>query len=90
MTSFELLYSLKKLNLLENKHPWWRDNSNIEKCIIGAILTQNTKWENVESSFIRSSLIVGHPGEGEKEFNELLEFLEMDYFDRLNFYGILN
>lgn len=51
MTSFELLYSLKKLNLLENKHPWWWDNSNIEKCIIGAILTQNTKWENVESSF---------------------------------------
>lgn len=51
------------------------------------LLTLLDSMKNVESSFIRSSLIVGHPGEGEKEFNELLEFLEMDYFDRLNFFA---
>ncbi|PLY07890.1 MAG: 3-methyladenine DNA glycosylase [Arcobacter sp.] len=48
--SFELLKFLKSQNLLEN-HPefWWPSASDFE-ILIGAILTQNTKWTNVEKS----------------------------------------
>ena len=48
--SFDLLKFLKNQNLLQN-HPefWWPNNSDFE-ITIGAILTQNTKWENVEKS----------------------------------------
>lgn len=48
--SFELLKYLKEQNLLEN-HPefWWPNKNNFE-IFLGAILTQNTKWENVEKS----------------------------------------
>ena len=48
--SYELLKFLKKQNLLE-KHPefWWPSSTNFE-ILIGAILTQNTKWTNVEIS----------------------------------------
>ena len=48
--SYELLEFLKKQNLLEN-HPefWWPSASDFE-ILIGAILTQNTKWTNVEKS----------------------------------------
>lgn len=48
--SFELLKYLKEQDLLEN-HPefWWPNENNFE-IFLGAILTQNTKWENVEKS----------------------------------------
>ncbi len=48
--SYELLKFLKEKNLLEN-HPeyWWPNTSKIE-ILLGAILTQNTKWTNVEKS----------------------------------------
>ena len=48
--SFELLEFLKNQNLLEN-HPefWWPSASDFE-ILIGSILTQNTKWINVEIS----------------------------------------
>ncbi|MDE7174202.1 MAG: 30S ribosomal protein S12 methylthiotransferase RimO, partial [Helicobacter sp.] len=38
-------------------------------------------------SFIRTSLIVGHPEEGEAEFEELLAFLETFAFDRVNLFA---
>jgi endonuclease III related protein len=48
--SFELLEFLKNKNLLENApEHWWPSSSDFE-ILIGAILTQNTKWENVEKS----------------------------------------
>ena len=49
-SSFELLKFLKDENLLE-KHPefWWPSATDFE-ILIGAILTQNTKWTNVEKS----------------------------------------
>ncbi|WP_258239416.1 3-methyladenine DNA glycosylase [Arcobacter sp. LA11] len=48
--SYELLEFLKNQNLLEG-HPefWWSSASDFE-ILIGAILTQNTKWTNVEKS----------------------------------------
>lgn len=41
----------------------------------------------VEGSFVRSTIIIGHPGESEEEFEELCEFLEDFVFDRLNIFA---
>jgi len=41
---------------------------------------------NIPGIAIRSSLIVGLPGEGEKEFKELLEFMEEIKFERLGIF----
>lgn len=48
--SYDLFVFLKNKNLLENASTyWWPSNSDFE-VLIGAILTQNTKWLNVEKS----------------------------------------
>ncbi|MBN2485753.1 MAG: 30S ribosomal protein S12 methylthiotransferase RimO [Bacteroidales bacterium] len=39
--------------------------------------------EEIPGLVLRSTLMVGHPGEGEKEFRELKEFVEKARFDRL-------
>lgn len=39
--------------------------------------------EKVPGLALRTTLIVGHPGEGRKEFRELLDFVEETRFDRL-------
>ena len=39
--------------------------------------------EEVSGLFLRSTVIVGFPGEGEEEFQELLDFLEETAFERL-------
>ena len=39
---------------------------------------------NAENSFLRTGVIVGHPGESEKDFEELCEFLEEFKFDRIS------
>jgi ribosomal protein S12 methylthiotransferase len=36
---------------------------------------------------LRTTLMVGHPGEGEKEFNELLMFVQQKKFDRLGVFS---
>jgi len=38
-------------------------------------------------SFLRSSVIIGHPGEGEEEFRQLLDFISEGIFDRLNIFA---
>lgn len=43
--------------------------------------------EKVPGIAVRSTLIVGHPGETEKEFNELMEFVESSRFDRLGVFS---
>ena len=39
---------------------------------------------NAENSFLRTGIIVGHPGESEEDFEELCEFLEEFKFDRIS------
>ena len=39
---------------------------------------------NAEKSFLRTGVIVGHPGESEEDFEELYEFLEEFKFDRIS------
>ena len=39
--------------------------------------------EKVPGVVLRTTMIVGHPGEGKREFNELLEFVDQARFERL-------
>jgi len=49
--SFELLKRLKELGHIKDNREWlWWPNSGTFEVVVGAILTQNTKWENVEKS----------------------------------------
>lgn len=43
----DILRQLKKLNLLSHSPKWWWVNSGSFEVAIGAILVQNSKWENV-------------------------------------------
>lgn len=45
------------------------------------------KIRDVEGSFLRSAFIVGHPGESEEEFRELVEFVKTFPFDRVNVFA---
>lgn len=48
--SYDVLNALKKLDLLKDRPSWWWPNALSFEVVVGAILTQNTKWENVEKS----------------------------------------
>ena len=48
--SYALWLSLKNLNLLEDSPPYWWPNVGTFEVLVGAILTQQTKWQNVETS----------------------------------------
>ena len=48
MTSFEILKNLKTLDLLNNKPAFWWPNAGHFEVVVSAILTQNTRWQNVE------------------------------------------
>jgi len=49
--AYELLAALKHAGYLkEERDPLWWPHSGTERVIIGAILTQQTKWERVEES----------------------------------------
>ncbi len=46
----DILHQLKKLNLLAHSPKWWWVNAGSFEVAIGAILVQNSKWENVLKS----------------------------------------
>jgi len=48
--SYELLIELRKKNLLKNKPKYWWPNVDSFEVVVGTILTQNTKWQNVEKA----------------------------------------
>jgi ribosomal protein S12 methylthiotransferase len=43
--------------------------------------------EKVPGIAIRTTMITGHPGETEKDFDELMDFIEKSRFDRLGVFG---
>ena len=51
------------------------------------IIEQLTLMRQAPNSFIRTSFIVGHPGESEAEFEELLNFMQTFEFDRVNIFA---
>lgn len=50
INSIELLTRLKNLDLLKGLHQWWWEGALSFEVVVGAILTQNTKWEKVKLS----------------------------------------
>ena len=50
MDSVDLYLELKNKKLLSNSPKYWWPNVGSEWCLISTILTQNTKWQNVEKS----------------------------------------
>jgi len=50
MKSIDLYLELSKKDLLKNSPKYWWPNAGSEWCLISTILTQNTKWQNVEKS----------------------------------------
>ncbi len=46
--------------------------------------------EKVPGIFLRTTMLVGHPGETEKDFNELLEFVNNYRFERLGIFTYSN
>ncbi len=48
--SYELLIQLREKKLLINKPKFWWPNYGSFEVVVGAILTQNTKWENVQKA----------------------------------------
>jgi len=50
MSGFELYIKLREKNLLSNKPKYWWPNVGSIWCLVTTILTQNTKWGNVEKS----------------------------------------
>ncbi len=51
------------------------------------IKEQLNKMRRAKNSFLRTSIIVGHPGESEEYFNELRKFLEKFDFDRVTLFA---
>lgn len=49
-SSADLLIFLHSLNLLQDSPSWWWPNHGDFEVVISAILTQNTRWENVQKS----------------------------------------
>ena len=49
-TSLEIYDYLCKENLLQNSPKYWWPNAGTFEVVVGAILTQNTTWKNVEKS----------------------------------------
>ncbi len=48
--SYELLTELRNKNLLANKPKYWWPGYGTFEVVVGAVLTQNTRWENVEKA----------------------------------------
>jgi len=49
-SSYDLLCFLKEESLIDEKNEFWWPNDNSFEILLGSILTQNTKWVNVEKS----------------------------------------
>lgn len=73
--SFELLSYLKSLNLLDQSPSWWWPNYGSFEVVVGSILTQNTRWENVEKSLQKLHNTGLLSGESERD---LLSFTQCD------------
>jgi ribosomal protein S12 methylthiotransferase RimO len=51
------------------------------------IIEQLRMMKNAPDSFVRTGLIIGHPGESEEEFEELLAFVKEYEFDRVSLFA---
>lgn len=93
-TSDELLYKIIKSKVFHNyfEMPIQHISDKMLKIMkrgAGAkrIKEQLAIFKNAKNSFLRTSIIVGHPGESEEDFEELVKFLETFSFDRVSIFA---
>lgn len=82
-SSFEILEVLKKADLLKDAvHPYWWPNCGTFEVLVGAILTQQTKWEKVESSLknLREHNVLELEKIAEIDIDILAEFIKPSGF----------
>ncbi len=93
-TSDELLYKIIKSKVFHNyfEMPIQHISDKMLKIMkrgAGAkrIKEQLAIFKNAKNNFLRTSIIVGHPGESEEDFEELVKFLETFSFDRVSIFA---
>ncbi|WP_027327397.1 3-methyladenine DNA glycosylase [Helicobacter pametensis] len=72
--SYQLFSYLHSLHLLDHSPSWWWPNHGDFEVVISAILTQNTRWENVQKSLqnLQNSKIFT-PHQNEKNLQNLAQ-----------------
>jgi endonuclease-3 related protein len=69
--SYELLEALHRLDLpVRARDAWWWPNSGTYEVVIGAVLTQNTRWEKVEEALENLRSLEGLTIEGLAKLDE--------------------
>lgn len=90
-TSHKLISAIEKSKIVQNYFdiPLQHKSAKVLKTMRrdGEFLELIAHARELENSFIRTSFIIGHPGEDEAAFNELCEFLEEFDFDRVNLFA---
>ncbi|MCE3039685.1 30S ribosomal protein S12 methylthiotransferase RimO [Helicobacter anatolicus] len=93
-TSIELIWAIKNSKIFQNYFDMPIQHMSAEmlkRMKRGASKEKHIEllraMREVPNSFVRSTIIVGHPQESEEEFQELCEFLENFVFDRLNIFA---
>jgi len=79
--SYELLVELRKKNLLKNSPKYWWPNVGSFEVVLGAILTQNSKWEKVEIALNNLKNI---------SLEKLVEFSEFELSQMIKSVGFYN
>jgi ribosomal protein S12 methylthiotransferase RimO len=93
-TELSLIEKIKNSNIFENYFdmPLQHISSNILKIMKRGKGVEKLKelmntMKNVPNSFVRSTFIVGHPGETQEDFEELCNYLKEYKFDRANVFS---
>jgi endonuclease-3 related protein len=82
-SSYELWRGLRELGFLrEDAHPYWWKNSGEFEVVVGAILTQQSRWESVEKSLenLKNQNILSLDGIDEIDSNELAVLIKPSGF----------
>ncbi len=82
MSAFEIYNYLKKFDLLRNAPKYWWPAAGTFEVVVGAVLTQNTTWKNVEKSLQNL--------EGHLTLDTFLELSEDDLKQRIRSSGFYN
>jgi len=79
--SYELLIELRRKKFLQNSPKYWWPNVGSFEVVVGAILTQNSKWEKVEKALENLTNI---------SLEKLAEFNEFELAQKINSVGFYN
>lgn len=93
-TSLNLIEKIKDSNVFENYFdmPLQHISSNILKIMkrgkgVEKLKELMNSMKAVPNSFVRTTFIVGHPGESQEDFEELCDFVREYKFDRANVFS---